>query len=67
MQRERSEQRKRRNDPEQPTQEHGPEEPSALLDAARGWAGSAREAMARLRTDDAREYLETARRNGPGQ
>lgn len=50
------------------TQQPGPEEErSALLEAARGWADSAREASERLETDDARQFLETARRNGPGQ
>jgi hypothetical protein len=68
MDRDRRIERDRRRDrEEEPTQEAGPETPSPLLDAARGWAGSAREAMGRLHTDDAREFLETARRNGPGQ
>ena len=49
---------------QQPVQ---PEEGSGLLEAARGWAGTARDAVERLEADNAREFLETARRNGPGQ
>lgn len=40
---------------------------SSVLESARGWAGSAREAVERLEAEDARALLETARRNGPGQ
>ncbi len=46
---------------------HDSEERSALLEAARGWAGAAQDALERLETDNAQRFLETARRNGPGQ
>jgi hypothetical protein len=46
---------------------HEGEPESPLLREARGWAGAAREAQARIRTDRAAEFLETHRRNGPGQ
>ncbi len=40
---------------------------SSLLQEALGWAGSAREAHARIENDQAAELLATRRRNGPGQ
>jgi hypothetical protein len=40
---------------------------SSLLHEARGWAGSARDARARMEVDRAAEVLQTQRRNGPGQ
>ena len=40
---------------------------SSLLQEARGWSGSAREAHARIETDQNAELLATRRRNGPGQ
>lgn len=43
------------------------ESESSLLHEARGWAGSAREARARIEVDRAAELLQTQRRNGPGQ
>jgi len=51
----------------QDTPPQEPEESSPVLEAARGWARIARDVSGRLETDDAREFLETARRNGPGQ
>ena len=47
--------------------EEGPDQQSSLLEAARSWAGTARDALERLETDDAHQFLQTARRNGPGQ
>lgn len=44
-----------------------PEGGSSLLREARGWAGSARDALARMDTDQAMHLLQTRRRNGPGQ
>ncbi len=40
---------------------------SSLLQEARGWSGSAREAHARIESDQNLEILATRRRNGPGQ
>ena len=40
---------------------------SSLLQEARGWSGSAREAHARIESDQNAEILATRRRNGPGQ
>ncbi len=40
---------------------------SSLLQEARGWSGSAREAHARIESDQTVELLATRRRNGPGQ
>ncbi len=45
----------------------GPQPESSLLQEALGWAGSAREAHARIENDQAAELLATRRRNGPGQ
>ena len=44
-----------------------PEPESSLLQEARGWSGSAREANARIESDQNLEILATRRRNGPGQ
>ncbi len=44
-----------------------PEPESSLLQEARGWSGSAREAHARIESDQNAELLATRRRNGPGQ
>ena len=44
-----------------------PEPGSSLLQEARGWSGSAREAHARIESDQNLETLATRRRNGPGQ
>ena len=44
-----------------------PEPESSLLREARGWSGSAREAHARIESDQNLEILATRRRNGPGQ
>ena len=44
-----------------------PEPVSSLLQEARGWSGSAREAHARIESDQNAELLATRRRNGPGQ
>ena len=44
-----------------------PEPESSLLQEALGWAGSAREAHARIENDQAADLLATRRRNGPGQ
>ncbi len=44
-----------------------PEPESSLLQEARGWSGSAREAHARINRDQAVDHLATRRRNGPGQ
>lgn len=44
-----------------------PEPESSLLQEARGWSGSAREAHARIESDQTAELLATRRRNGPGQ
>ena len=40
---------------------------SSLLQEARGWSGSAREAHARIESDQNVDLLATRRRNGPGQ
>ena len=40
---------------------------SSLLQEARGWSGSAREAHARIQSDRTADLLATRRRNGPGQ
>ncbi len=44
-----------------------PEPESSLLQEARGWSGSAREAHARIESDQNAELLAIRRRNGPGQ
>ncbi len=44
-----------------------PEPESSLLQEARGWSGSAREAHARIESELTGEILATRRRNGPGQ
>lgn len=44
-----------------------PEPESSLLREARGWSGSAREAHARISSDQTEDVLATRRRNGPGQ
>ena len=45
----------------------GAEPESSLLQEARGWSGSAREAHARIEGEQNIEILATRRRNGPGQ
>ncbi len=44
-----------------------PEPESSLLQEARGWSGSAREAHARIENERTVDLLATRRRNGPGQ
>jgi hypothetical protein len=66
MDRQRTHRNRRERESEDP-QPQQPEEASPLLEAARGWAGAAREAVDRLEVDNARDFLDTARRNGPGQ
>ena len=44
-----------------------PEPESSLLQEARGWSGSAREAHARIESEQTADVLGTRRRNGPGQ
>ena len=44
-----------------------PEPESSLLQEALGWAGSAREAHARIENEQTADLLATRRRNGPGQ
>ena len=56
--------------PARHTEAQGPgsvEPESSLLQEARGWSGSAREAHARIESDQTANILATRRRNGPGQ
>ena len=45
----------------------GAEPESSLLQEARGWSGSAREAHARIENERSVDFLATRRRNGSGQ